>query len=182
MFDHSREHYRAAFAISKAAFRNFPSRTDVSTGLPSLPIGNKDGITYLILDAVYLLHGVEWKDYEDALVSAVLDHSSTENKLLVKFHPADKEASQRFQSLCSRLDSHGLHQVRLLEKNFEVEEALTQSDLVLFGTTALGYYAAIEGARVACFADAIEGLSIDSLTRKSRLPGDFRKVVGLSPE
>ena len=146
MFDHSRPRYRHAFAISDAAFGGMRGRTSVTTGLPPLPPGEPPGIIYLILDASYLLMGPSWEDYENALVRAVMRNSETSADLRVKFHPADADAPRKFESFRRRLADHGYSQVCQLGTDFQIEENLTGSDLLIFGTTALGYYAAIEGS------------------------------------
>lgn len=179
MFDHSPATYRAAFAISRHAFHGMPGRTDVSADLPPLPAGNPPGNTYLILDACYLHRGISWENYENALVAAVREHALPEGNLLIKFHFADSRADERFRSLQRRLTGSGAPPLSLLGGDFSVEERLTREDLLLFAVTSLGYYAALWGGRVKCFAREIQGVSIPAWIEEGRLPGDFPSVAGI---
>ena len=179
MFDHSRPNYRSSFAISKPAFKDMPGRVSVAANLPSLPPGSPPGSTYVILDAAYIHCAIRWEDYEAALVGSVLAHSPPGLELRIKFHPADDDAHRRFSSISRSLVQEGYGKIRLLDPDFTVEENLTANDLLIFGLTSLGYYAAVEGVRLACYADRIEGLSIPYLINRGRLPNDFREVVGL---
>jgi hypothetical protein len=43
----------------------------------------------------------------------------------------------------------------------------------------MGYYAALAGCRIRCFADRVAGLSLDDLLRTGKLPSDFLVVAGL---
>jgi hypothetical protein len=177
MFVHTLQHFRAAYALSGQAFLGMPGRTDVSAYVTPLPAGSPPGKTYLILDASYLHAGVRWQDYENALVAAVRGQTG---ELLVKFHFADVESAVRFQSIRQRLADDGSPHLRLLGADFPVEMNLTQQDVVLFGLTSLGYYAALTGARVSCFAGDLKGVSIPTWIRDGRLPADFPKVVGMA--
>ena len=179
MFDHSAPTYRAAYAISKHAFHDMPGRTDVSSHVPPLPSGKPPGNTYLILDACYLHDGIRWADYEDALVEAVLKHALPAGEVRVKFHFVDAKAAQRFDSLRRRLEDAGAGSPRLLSGEFSLEDNLTGEDLVLFAATSLGYYNALAGGRVHCFAGEVKGITLDSWIAAGRLPADFRQVVGL---
>jgi hypothetical protein len=180
MFEHSLTHYRAAYAISKHAFHGMPGRTDVSTHVPPLPPGDGPGNTYVILDAGYLHLGIHWEDYEDALVASILKRALPGGEVLVKFHFADAKAPLRFESICRRLASGGGPEPRMLSPEFSVDDNLKREDLVLFALTSLGYYTAIAGGRVECFAGEIRGAALDSWIAGHRLPADFRQVVGLS--
>lgn len=180
MFDNSPPTYRAAYAISKHAFQGMPGRTDVSAHVPPLPVGNPPGNTYLILDACYLHHGIRWENYENALVAAVLAHATPSKELRIKFHFADAHAPERFQSICQRLADDGPASVHMLGPDFSVEENLTSTDLLLFAVTSLGYYAALAGASIRCFAADIEGLPISSWIANGRLPADFSYVIECS--
>lgn len=181
MFDHSLPHYRAAYAISKHAFHDMPGRTDVSAHVPPLPPGNGTGTTYVILDACYLHHDIRWEDYENALVASVLQHAPQAGDLLVKFHFADAMAPQRFESIRQRLAGSGVGPLKMLGADYSVEERLTHEDLLLFALSSLGYYAALAGARVRCFAAGIAGVSLDSWIAATRLPADFPQVVDCYP-
>lgn len=180
MFDHTLPGYQAAFAISELAFKDMPGRLDVATHVPPLPAGDLYGNTYFILDAIYLFQGIRWEDYEDALVKAVLGAALPAGELRVKFHFADTGSAQKFESLCQRLAGSGVPPLRLLAADFPVEEYLTAQDLVLFAVTALGYYAALAGARVRCFAGEVKGLSIPSLIDSGKIPADFKRIVETS--
>lgn len=179
MFDHSLPNYRAAYAISKHAFHGMPERTDVFAHIPPLPAGNPPGNTYLILDAAYLHDGIRWEDYESALVEAVSDFALPGGEIWMKFHFADTQAKQRFESVRKQLAAFGVPPIRLLGKEFSVEENLTREDLLLFALTSLGYYTALAGGRVACFAGKIAGLSLPSWIASDRLPADFSQTVGM---
>jgi hypothetical protein len=157
-----------------------PGRVDVSAHVPPLPAGTPPGNTYIILDAIYLFQGIRWQDYEDALVAAVLSSNLPAGELLVKFHFADTGAREKFESIRRRLEGRGVPPLRMLGADFPVEENLTGQDLLLFAVTALGYYAALSGTRVACFAERIKGLSLPSLIAAGKLPQDFRKIAGLA--
>jgi hypothetical protein len=180
MFVHTLSHFRAAYAISGQAFLGMPGRTDVSACVPPLPAGSPPGKTYLILDACYLHAGIRWEDYENALVAAVRGQAVPCGELLVKFHFADAAAAVRFESICRRLADADGPRLCLLGADFPVEKNLTQRDVLLFALTSLGYYAALTGARVGCFAGGIEGVSIPAWIRDGRLPEDFLKVLGLA--
>lgn len=179
MFVHSLPHFRAAYAISGRAFLGMPGRTDVADHVTPLPAGNQPGQTYLILDACYLHAGVRWEDYENALVAAVLGQAVPSGEVLVKFHFADSAVAVRSESVRRRLADGGGPRLRLLEADFPVEENLARQDVLLFALTSLGYYAALTGARVSCFAGSIEGVSISAWIRDGRLPEDFPKVAGM---
>lgn len=180
MFDRDAPNYRAAYAISGHAFKGMPGRSDVSAFLEPFREGSPPGNIYLILDAVHLLSGVTWDAYGDALVTAVARRSWPCAELFVKFHFADAEGPTRFGDLSRRLADHGLPRLQLLGPDFSVEENLTRSDLLVVATTALGYYSALAGARVECFAGEVAGLSLTSMIAKGRLPPDFREVLGIS--
>jgi hypothetical protein len=180
MFVHSLPHFRAAYAVSGQAFLGMPGRTDVSAYVPPLPAGSPPGKTYLILDASYLHAGILWEDYENALVAAVRDMAAPSGKLLVKFHFADADAALRCESVRRRLADGGGPRMGLLQADFPVEKNLTQQDVLLFALTSLGYYAALTGARVHCFAGDINGVSIPTWIRDGRLPADFPKVAGMT--
>jgi len=180
MFDHTHPGYRAAFAISGLAFQDMPGRTDVSAHVPPLPAGRPPGNIYIILDAIYLFEGIRWEDYENALVKAVLETELPTGELLVKFHFADAGAREKFESLRRRLEGGNMPPLRMLGSDFPVEENLTGQDLLLFAVTALGYYAALAGTRVACFAGRIKGLSLPSLIAAGKLPQDFERIAGLA--
>lgn len=179
MFVHSLPHYRAAYAISSRAFLGMPGRTDVSACVTPPLAGNPPGKTYLILDACYLHAGVRWEDYENALVAAVRGQAVPSGEVLVKFHFADADPNAKFESIRQRLDEDGGPRLCLLGADFPVEKNLMQQDMLLFALTSLGYYAALTGARVSCFAGRIEGVSISAWIRDGRLPEDFPKVVGM---
>lgn len=179
MFVHSLPHFRAAYAISRQAFFGMPGRTDVSACVAPLPAGNPPGKTYLMLDACYLHAGVRWEDYENALVAAVRGQAVPSGEVLVKFHFADDAAAVRFVSIRQRLADNGGLRSCLLGADFPVEMNLTQQDVLLFALTSLGYYAALTGVRVSCFAGSIEGVSVPAWIRDGRLPEDFPKVVGM---
>ena len=178
IFDHSLPNYRAAYAISGQAFRGIPGRTDVAAQVPPLPVGNPPGATYLILDAAYLHHGIRWDDYENALVAAVRALAPATGQVFVKFHFADAAAPRKFESIRQRLDGCGPAPPRLLGADFPVEENLTHHDVLVSAFSSLGYYAALMGARVRCFAGEIKGVRLDSWTAAGRLPADFSRVVG----
>lgn len=179
MFVHSLPHFRAAYAISGQAFRGMPGRTDVRDFVPPFAAGNPPGKTYLILDASYLHFGVRWEDYENALVGVLLACDLPAGDVCVKFHFADAGRQARFESIRRRLEDAAGPSLILLDQGFSVEDHLTQQDLVCFAFTSLGYYAALAGTRVTCFADRIHGVSISKWTRDGRLPEDFPKVVGI---
>jgi len=179
MFDHAAATYRAAYAISKHAFHDMPGRADVSGHIPSLPQSDGPANTYVILDTSYLHRGVRWQAYENALVAAILAAAPTSGELRIKFHFVDPKASQRFESIRARLSTGGVRSVSMLGSDFQVEENLTRDDLVLFAVTSLGYYAALAGARVKCFAGDIDGVSISSWIANGCLPADFPEVVGI---
>jgi hypothetical protein len=180
MFDVSLPHYRAAYAISGLAFQGMPGRVDVAAHVPPLPAGKPPGNIYIILDAIYLFQGIRWKDYEDALVAAVLGSELPAGELLVKFHSADAGAREKFDSLRRHFEGGDVPPLRMLSGDFPVEEYLTGQDLLLFAVTALGYYAALAGTRVACFAERIKGLSLPSLIADGKLPQDFERIAGLA--
>ncbi|HEX7262267.1 MAG TPA: hypothetical protein VF258_10670, partial [Luteolibacter sp.] len=179
MFVHTLPHFRAAYAISDQAFLGMPGRTDVSACVAMPPAGNPPGKIYLILDACYLHAGVRWEDYENALVAAVRVLAAQSGEVLVKFHFADPAPAAKFESLRRRLTDDGCPRLCLLAADFPVEKNLTQQDTLLFALTSLGYYAALAGARVSCFAGNIEGVSIPAWIREGRLPEDFPKVIGI---
>lgn len=179
MFDPTLPHYRSACAISKLAFRGMPGRVDVSACLPPLPPGIPPGRILLILDTSYLHQGLIWQNYEDAIVTTLREDAPHTAELLVKFHFADPEADTRFRSLAGRLDSFGFPSIRKLPRDFQIEENLTSEDLLVFGTTSLGYYTSLAGGRVKCFAGAIEGMSFEDWIRRGDLSEDFREVVGI---
>jgi hypothetical protein len=179
MFVHTLPHFRAAYAISDQAFLGMPGRKDVSACLSPLPAGNPPGKTYLILDACYLHAGIRWEDYENALVASVRGQADPSGELLVKFHFADANVTVRLESILQRLADGGSLSMSLLGADFPVEKNLTQQDMLLFALTSLGYYAALTGARVSCFAGDINGVSIPAWIRDGRLPEDFPKVVGM---
>ena len=179
MFVHTLPHFRAAYAVSDQAFLGMPGRRDVSASLSRLPEGRPPGKTYLILDACYIHAGIRWEDYENALVASVRGQADPRGELLVKFHFADANSAVRFESIRQRLaDGEGL-QMSLLGADFPVEKNLTQRDVLLFALTSLGYYAALTGTRVSCFAGDIKGVSIPAWIRDGRLPEDFSRVVGM---
>ena len=182
MFEHFLPHYQAAYAISKHAFYDMPGKIDVAAHLPHLPCGDGPVITYVILDASYLHQGICWQTYEKALVDAVLKHAPPYAEICIKFHFADSQALKRFQNIRERLAERGLTSARLLESDFSVEANLTRQDLLLFAVTSLGYYAALAGAKVRCFAENIEDLSLSSWIGKSWLPADFLSVVGIAAD
>lgn len=182
MFDHSLPNYQSSFAISSRAFLGMPGRTDVASHLPPLADGSPPGKIYLILDAIYLFQGIRWQDYEDALVEALGGVSLPIGEVLVKFHFADGGAKEKFESLRFRLADMDIPTMRLLGPGFAVEENLTNTDLLVFAVTALGYYAALSGVRVLCFAGKIKGLSLPGLISSGKLPEDFAKVAGLDSE
>lgn len=181
MFDHSLPGYRAAYAISKLAFRGMPGRVDVAPDLPPLPAGQPPGRNLLILDTSYLHQGLEWKNYEQAVIGILESSVSREAPLLMKFHPADTEAQARYEALVSHLRDFGFPSIERAPRDFQIEENLTAADLLVFGTTSLGYYMALAGARVRCFADRIAGLSFEDWIRRGDLPEDFRSVTGIDP-
>lgn len=179
MFDHTMPRYHAAYAVSRLAFEGMPGRIDVSAHVPPLPAGDSSGNTYVVLDASYLYQHVRWEDYENALVAAIREHALPSGKLLVKFHFADSTAERHFKSIHRRLTGCGTPEPQMLSGNFAIEENLTAKDLLFFATTSLGYYTALLGGRVACFAENIKGLSISSWIAAGHLPGDFRQVTRL---
>jgi hypothetical protein len=139
MFDHSRLHYKSAYVISKLAFQGIPGRMDVSEHIPPLPSGTGDGNTYLILDAIHLLPGVRWEDYEEGLVQALIENRLPPGELLVKFHFAEADAVLKFESIRRRLAAVDTPPLRMLGTDFSVEEHLTREDLLLFAVTTLGH-------------------------------------------
>jgi len=179
MFEHSLPNYRGAYAISKHAFCGMPGRADVSSYIPPMPLGDGIGDTYVILDSVYLHLKIPWEFYENAIVEAALTHSLPCSELRIKFHFADARAQQRFAKIRERLGEAGLSSVYLLGSDFTVEENLTSDDLLLFAVTSLGYYSALAGARVKCFAESIDGLALHTLILNGALPEDFLQVIGL---
>jgi hypothetical protein len=179
MFDHSLPRYHAAFAVSRLGFEGMPGRINVSAHVPPLPAGVGPGKTYVVLDACYLHQHVRWEDYEDALVAAIHKNALPCVELFVKFHFADTMADQHFESIRRRLTGCGIPEPGMLPGDFTIEENLTAKDLLVFATTSLGYYTALLGGRVACFAGNIKGLSIPSWIAAGRLPGDFPHVAGL---
>lgn len=179
MFDHSLPHFRAAYAISDQAFRGMPGRICVAPHLPPLPAGEAPGNTYIILDAIYLFKGVRWEDYEDALIEELRTLQPAPGEVLVKFHFADAAFREKFESLRVRLEAEGIANARLLDPDFAVEHCLTSMDLLLFAVTALGYYSALSGVRVRCFACRIKDFSLPSLIKGGTLPEDFKRVSGL---
>lgn len=179
MFDHTLPRHHAAYAVSRLAFSGMPGRVDVSAHVPPLPAEVGPGNTYVVLDACYLHQHVRWEDYEDAVVAAIRGSALPAGGLLVKFHFADTMAEQHFESIRRRLGGCGIPEPRMLAGDFTIEENLTDKDLLVFATTSLGYYTALLGGRVACFAGNIKGLSIPSWIAAGRLPGDFPQVAGL---
>lgn len=179
MFDLEMPHYRAAYGISSHAFHDMPGRTDVSAFVPPLAAGNPPGVTYIVLDAAYLHQGIPWQHYERALLAATAKHASTGSRLMVKFHFADTDARRKFESVSTHLSRSGFHPIELLDSGYSVEDNLTDCDLVLFAFTSLGYYAALLGANVRCFATEIQGVSLESWVASGRIPPDFASVAGL---
>lgn len=178
MFVHTLPHFRAAYAISGQAFRGMPGRADVRDFVPPFAAGNPPGKTYLVLDSFYLHFGVRWEDYENALVEVLLACDLPAGDVCVKFHFADAGRQARFESIRRLLGGDFGPRLTLLDQGFSVEDHLTQEDLVCFAFTSLGYYAALAGTRVMCFADRIHGASISKWVLDGRLPEDFLTVVG----
>jgi hypothetical protein len=177
MFDHSMPHYHAAYAISGRAFAGMPGRVCLKAHVPPLPSGSGTGNTYIVLDACYVHQQVRWGDYEDALVAAVRGHAT--GGLFVKFHFSDDAAPEHFQSIRTRLAGGGNPEPVMLPDGFSLEEHLTSMDVLVFATTSLGYYTALLGGHVVCFAGAIKGMDVSAWIADGRLPADFPQVVGL---
>ncbi len=180
MFDHSLPHYRAAYVISKYAFRGIPGRIDVSAHLPPVPAGTPPGKTYLILDASYLHQNVSWEDYENAMADAVSRSALPTSDLLVKFHFAELNPHQKLESFNQCLAVSGFQPAQLLPNHFSIEQNLTRQDLLLFATTSLGYYTALSEGHVICFAGHIKGLSVSEWIADGSLPPDFPEIVGIA--
>ena len=181
MFVHTLPHFRAAYAVSAQAFLGMAGRTDVSACVTPLPEGTPPGKTYLILDACYLHAGIRWEDYENALLAAVRGQSVASGEILVKFHFADADRVLRFEGIHQRLAAVANGpRLSLLGADFPVERNLTQQDVLLFALSSLGYYAALTGARVSCFAGNLKGVSVPAWIHNGRLPDDFPKVVGMT--
>ena len=178
MFDPTLPHYRSAFAISRLAFRGITGRVDVCPYLPPLPPGNPPGRIFLILDSSYLHQGLLWQNYEDAIVGVLREGAPHACELLVKFHFADPKSAERYQSLLARLGSSGFPSIQKLPGDFEIERNLTAADLLVFGTTSLGYYMTLAGCRSRCFAERIQGFRIDDWIARGDMPEDFPTVVG----
>jgi hypothetical protein len=179
MFDCSLPHYQGACAISALAFAGMPERLMVANDLPALPTGTPPGHCYLVLDAIYLQQGVSWDDYAAAILSVLGETSLPAGELRIKFHFADAGAREKFDALCRAVAAEQLPPMRWVDADFAVEDHLTSHDLLVFGTTAMGYYAALAGCRIRCFADRVAGLSLDDLLRTGKLPSDFLVVAGL---
>jgi hypothetical protein len=179
MFDHTMPRYHAAYAVSRLAFQGMPGLIDVSAHVPPLPAGDSPGNTYVVLDASYLYQHINWEDYEDALVAALRKHVLPPGKLLVKFHFADSMAERHFKSIHRRLTGCETPEPQMLTGDFVIEENLNAKDLLVVATTSLGYYTALLGGQVACFAEKIKGLSISSWIAAGELPEDFPQVTRL---
>ncbi len=182
MFDPTLPHYRSAFAISRLAFRGISGRVDVCPYLPPLPPGTAPGRIFLILDSSYLHQGLLWQNYEDAIVEVLREGAPHGCELLVKFHFADLKSAEHYQSLVTRLGSYGFPSIRKLPGDFEIERNLTDADLLLFGTTSLGYYTTLAGGRIQCFAERIRGFRINDWIARGDLPEDFPSIVGLESD
>ena len=133
----------------------------------------------MILDAIYLFQGIRWEDYENAMAGALRNIPEPVGEILVKFHFADPDPEGKFASLKRRLADVKAADVRLLGRDFVVEDHLTACDLLVFALTSFGYYAALSGARVCCFAGGIHGLPLDSLAASGKIPADFAQVAGM---
>lgn len=179
MFDIRSAKFAGAFAISKHAFAGMPNVSNITELLPPLPPAEGPGHLYAILDTCYLHRGVPWQAYEDALVKSAAAKVGNHSSVRIKFHFADQQAEAHFKAVQSRLGKAGLTAERL-PSEFCVERALVRGDLVLFGVSSLGYYAAIAGARVECFANDIDGISVQEWISNHRLPPNFPQVVGLA--
>ncbi len=180
MFDVTNQGFLGAVAISRHAFATMDRVTNVGARICRYEIGDGRKRLFVILDTSYIHRGIQWADYSDALVGAVLDEAADAQELMIKFHFADNECQSHFSELKEKISLEAGLPMRLLSGDFAVEEQLTASDLVIFSVSSLGYYAAGFGAQVRCFAPQVKGMDIDTWIRKGGLPADFPEVVKLN--
>lgn len=176
MFDCADPKFSGAISISPYAFSGMPEVMNVSAHIPRYPAGEGTGKLYVVLDTAYLHRGIRWEDYRNAMVRAIAREAAGCETVRIKFHFADESAATRFQSIQADLPNLRLS---LLEPSFSIEENLTAADRVLFAVSSLGYYAAIFGADVKCFAPDIEGFDLDQWLRRGLLPPDFPEIASI---
>ncbi len=179
MFDIADRKFRGAISISPQAFSGMTGVVNVAPWIPRYHSTGGPKNVYVILDTSYLHRGIRWEDYEKAAVVAILTEAAEAASIRVKFHFADTQASAHFESMRQKCAATG--GLTLLESDFSVEDHLTADDRLLFGVSSLGYYAAIFGGRVKCFAPEVAGLDLPAWIRRGLLPRDFPEVVGLPP-
>ena len=176
MFDVRSKGFRGAIAISKHAFTGMEKVTDVSKWIRRYEPQGQPKRVFAVLDTCYLHRGIRWDDYADALVEAVNAEAAPETEVFIKFHFVDTEAEGKFAALKKRIQARTM---TLLPREFSVEDALSADDRLLFGVSSMGYYVAIFGGSVRCFAPAVKELDVGQWIAKGGLPGDFREIVGL---
>ena len=172
MFDCHDPKYRGALAISQHAFRGMPDVHNVFNSVAVIKPGTGQSRVFVVLDSSYLHHGIRWECYESAMVAAI--RARAEDAVFIKFHFADSQAAARFAAVSNKIVPK---QAVLLERDYPIEENLCVGDVVLFAVTSLGYYTALFGGSVECFAPAIHGLDVKQWIDKQSLPPDFEDVV-----
>ena len=177
MFDCSHPKFCGAVSISPHAFTGMPGVVNVSAMVPRYPANGGLGNLYVVLDTSYLHREIRWEAYRSAVVAAIAREASGDMPVRVKFHFADESAAARFESLVADLPGQPL---TLLEPSFSIEEKLSAADRVLFAVSSLGYYAAIFGANVKCFAPDIAGFELGQWVRRGLLPPNFAEIAGLA--
>lgn len=179
LFDIASPGFRGAFAISKQAFSGMSGRHDVSSSLAPLKPADGHRRIFVILDTSYLHRGIRWDDYCRELVDAVRRlQPDGFAAILVKFHFADSLRVKRFEEIRRTLEDLPGVTTSLLPPEISVEETLRSGDAVVFGVSSLGYYAALMGARVVCFAPQVTGISLDRWIAQRLLPVDFPEITG----
>lgn len=172
MFDHHAPGYRGALAISPHAFHGMPGVREVSSFVPAFGPANADPRLFVVLDSSYLHHGIRWEHYEEAMVDAILADDA--DSILIKFHFADMQARPRFESLQERIAPR---KPVFLEKDYPIEENFRGNDRLLFAVSSLGYYTALAGGGVRCFAPSIKDLDVRQWIERQALPPDFEQVA-----
>lgn len=172
MFDHHAPGYRGALAISPHAFHGMPGVRDVSSFVPAFAPASAAPRLFVVLDSSYLHHGIRWENYEAAMVDAILADDA--ESILIKFHFADRQAVSRFAALRDRIAPR---KAVFLEKDYPIEENFRVNDRILFAVSSLGYYTALFGCGVRCFAPSIKGLDVKQWIARQALPPDFEQVV-----
>lgn len=175
-FDRQAPNYGGAYALSKASFKDFPGRVQLSLNdLPATAAAPGDVVVFL--DSQYFIGNCEPADYLRAVTDCLSRVVTRPSTVAVKFHPAERDDDRREKMKQAIRELPHVTAVVELPAGFIGERmAFDPDQIVIVGTSALGLYLGDRGFRTYTFALRLVDASPRYAAVVREIPPQFLEV------